>query len=124
MSSNTQRLGEAVLARRHELELTQLEVWNSGGPSNTTLTTIENGQQTSLSRATARKLDKGLQWVEGSAKRVWEGGDPVPLEAVAGVPPEVLREVQNLSPTVRKWIEQATGGKLPASDEGGGVSAG
>lgn len=78
MSTNAQRLGEKVLARREELDMTQLEVWQAGGPSNTTLTVIESGKATGLVRATARKLDAALQWEPGSAKRVWEGGDPRP----------------------------------------------
>lgn len=80
MSSNAQRLRDAVLARREELDLSQLDVWQAGGPSNTTLTEIENGRIQSLTRTTARKLDAGLRWEPGSAKRVWEGkGDPVRL---------------------------------------------
>lgn len=80
MSTNAQRLADAVLARRRELDVTQLEVWQAGGPSNTTLTAIEKGAQASLPRSTARKLDKGLQWEDGSARRVWDGtGEPIPL---------------------------------------------
>lgn len=77
---------EHVLARRRELEMTQLEVWQAGGPSNTTLTKIENGLQQSMTRKTARALDVGLQWEPGSAKRTWEGGEPTPL--LPGVAPE------------------------------------
>lgn len=76
MSSNAKRLGEYVLARRDELQVSQLEVWQAGGPSNTTLTKIESGHLTKLERATARKLDAGLGWEPGSARRVWEGGEP------------------------------------------------
>lgn len=68
MSSNAQRFGEYVKARRLELDLNQLEVSAAGGPSNSMLTTIENGRLGELTRATARKLDKGLQWEPGSAR--------------------------------------------------------
>ena len=67
------RLGAAVLARRLELDLSQLDAWQSGGPSNSTLTTIENGRLTDLTRNTARKLDAVLRWEAGSARRIWEG---------------------------------------------------
>lgn len=79
MSSTSQRLAEAVLARREELELSQLEVAAAGGPSNTWLTMIENGRLERLSRVTAKKLDAGLQWEPGSARNIWNGGEPTPL---------------------------------------------
>ena len=79
MSSNAKRLAAAVKARREELDLSQLDVWQQGGPSNTTLTKIESGQLESLARVTARKLDAGLRWQEGSARNVWAGGEAVPL---------------------------------------------
>lgn len=80
-SEAAQRLAAAVKARRDELDLTQHEVWkNNGGPSNTTLTIIENGLLENLTRTTRRKLDAGLKWVPGSALNVWDGtGAPEPL---------------------------------------------
>lgn len=74
MSSNADRLAEAVKARREELDLTQMDVWQAGGPSNTTQTRIENGELETLTRVTARKIDAGLQWAPGSAKAVFEHG--------------------------------------------------
>jgi hypothetical protein len=73
------RLGAAVLARRQELEMSQIEIHLNGGPSNTKLTEIENGRLDPLTNQMARKLDLGLDWERGSARRVWNGGDPVPL---------------------------------------------
>lgn len=82
MSSNAERLAAAVRARRKELDLTQLEVHAAGGPSNSTQTAVENAQVDVLSRTTAKRLDKGLQWAEGSARAVWDGaGDAVPAAA-------------------------------------------
>lgn len=77
------RLGEYVLARRDELQVSQIEVSRAGGPSNTTLTKIESGHLANLERATARKLDKGLGWQPGSARRVWEGGEPLSIAATS-----------------------------------------
>lgn len=79
MSSNAERLRDAVLARRTELDLTQLDVWQSGGPSNTTLTQIENGLTKTLTRTTAQKLDRALRWEKGSARAVWNGESPTSL---------------------------------------------
>lgn len=83
MSSPAQRLAEAVRKRREELGDTQVDVAQRGGPSNATLTNIENGRISSLEQATARKLDVGLRWMSGSAKAVWDGlGEAVPLTKV------------------------------------------
>jgi transcriptional regulator with XRE-family HTH domain len=83
MSSNAQRFGEIVKGRRERLDLTQLDVWQHGGPSNTTLTKIENGDAETLPRSTARKLDAALLWEPGSARDAWDGGEPRPLEPPA-----------------------------------------
>ena len=96
MSTEGERLGRYVLARRDELDLTQIDVWHAGGPSNTSLTKIEGGLLESLSRATARKLDRGLQWEPGSAKVIWAGGEPT--KVLAGVDPD-------LSARARKIVE-------------------
>jgi hypothetical protein len=81
MSSNAERFGEIVKARRIELEMSQLAVHAAGGPSNTKLTEIENGLLENLTMSTAKKLDRGLSWQTGSARDVWNGGDAVPLVA-------------------------------------------
>lgn len=80
MSSNAQRFGEVVLQRRQALDLNQLEVQKAGGPSNTKQTEIENGRLVDLTPSTAKKVDAGLRWLPGSARDVWNGGEPIPLE--------------------------------------------
>lgn len=79
MSTNAERFAEIVKQRRLELDYNQLELWAAGGPSNTTLTKIENAEMADLNRNTAKKLDAGLRWTKGSAKATWEGGDPTPI---------------------------------------------
>lgn len=88
MPANADRLGAAVRQRRSELELSQLDVWQNGGPSNTTLTDIENGRTKNLTRTVAKKLDRGLTWPEGTARRIWDGE-------------------QELGPTLREQVVQA-----------------
>lgn len=102
MSSNSERLGEAVRKRRNDLDLSQLDVHAAGGPSNTSLTKIENGLLADLNRVTAAKLDAGLQWEPGSAKAVWLGGEPRALGKV--IPANVLAELKNVSPSTRAYI--------------------
>jgi transcriptional regulator with XRE-family HTH domain len=74
------KFGAAVLHRRHELQLNQLEVAQRGGPSTSTLTKIEAGLPPVPSSKTLRKLDDGLGWVGGSAYRLLHQGEP-PREA-------------------------------------------
>lgn len=126
-----ERLAHAVTARRLELELTQLDVWQAGGPSNTTLTAIENAKREVLARTTARKLDRGLRWEDGSARRVWNGdGEPRTLDVVSSFADEVRRS--NLSPGAKEWAlrraredeeARSLGGDDPRSDLKGGRSS-
>lgn len=98
MSTNAERFGEIVKARREELDLTQLDVWQAGGPSNTKLTEIENGRLRDLSRVVAKRLDEALHWEAGSAKRAYKGGDPIPaLPRASNKRSAHLRELIGLS---------------------------
>lgn len=120
---NAKRLARAVQLRRDELDKTQLEVQAAGGPSNTTQTAIENAHITTLTRATAKKLDRGLRWEPGSAQRVWRGaGEAVPVgaptedasyvaapgERVEGgdADSEVLREIRAVREDQRRMLER------------------
>lgn len=53
-----------------------MDVWKLGGPSNSTLTAIEAARGPAPSRSTLRKLDRGMNWSPGSARRVLLGGRP------------------------------------------------
>lgn len=114
--ADIQRLADAVRARRDALDLTQLDVHGRGGPSNSTLTSIENGAASSVSPATLRKLDAGLGWERGSARRVYlEGGDPVavggPVKgdyvAAPGEPATVTLTEDELEGIIRRAVEEA-----------------
>lgn len=70
-----QSLAHYVRLRRTELDVTQMEIWEAGGPSNSTLTAIENGRPPVPSRSTLQKLDKVLGWVPGSARRTIATGE-------------------------------------------------
>lgn len=84
MRASITNLGQAVRSRRSQLDLTQQEVAQAGGPSDTTQTAIETESATSVRKETLRKLDKGLQWVPGSAQAAYDGGQPTPLPGTAG----------------------------------------
>lgn len=116
MSANAANLARWVKARRDELDLTQMEVWMAGGPSNTTLTKIENAEMDGLTRTTARKLDAALQWEPGSARRVWEGGSPnrILSPGLSGRESATLREAIGLADD----IDDATRRRLLAVLDG------
>ena len=114
MSSNAGRLAEAVRKRRAELEMSQLEVQAAGGPSNTWQTLIEGGRLETLTRITARRIDAGLQWEEGSARDVWEGGYPRALSQ-RRLTEAQLAEINDLSPELRALVLEALEQKRPSS---------
>ncbi|MEV0367573.1 hypothetical protein [Nocardia fusca] len=60
--------------------MTQQNVWDAGGPSDTTQSGIELGTATGVQRSTLLRLEKALQWAPGSARIIMEGGEPTPIE--------------------------------------------
>lgn len=83
MPMNTERFASIVAARRSELGLTQQEVANAGGPSDTTQRKIESAESVNVSPQTLRKYDLALQWREASAATTLAGGDPTPASTSA-----------------------------------------
>jgi hypothetical protein len=73
-------LAQAVKARIRELRnRTDAEISEAGGPANSTMTKIRHARRPTPDAKTLTKLDKGLDWQEGSAWGVlWEGRDPQP----------------------------------------------
>lgn len=118
MSPNLEALGQAVYDRRSQLGLTQDQVTKRGGPSDTTLTKIENAT-TTPSPSTLRKLDAGLAWTPGSARRVldgtgtWEesGYSPADIEGDVDVTPEDhwIHSVSTARDVLLWAIESGTG---------------
>lgn len=117
-STPAKRLRDAVLGRRHDLDATQLEIWQAGGPSNTTLGKIENAEIDNLTRTTARKLDKGLAWEPGSARRVWEGGEATPLGGQSTLSPKVMGLLEQIDdPELREEFRAALEASTRPGDE-------
>ncbi|AYB69463.1 transcriptional repressor [Corynebacterium phage Juicebox] len=79
-ATHLDHLAEVVVSRRRALGLSQQAVASAGGPSDTTQSRIEAAGTPGPSRQTLDKLDVGLQWEPGSARRVYEdGGEPTEL---------------------------------------------
>ncbi|MGE2714225.1 helix-turn-helix domain-containing protein [Mycolicibacterium litorale] len=81
MEPQWERLGEYVAARRKNRGWSQAAVADRGGPSDTLQSRIEAGdwRPTRGVAETLKKIDAGLEWAEGSASRVLDGGEPTPL---------------------------------------------
>lgn len=118
MSSPAERLAAAVKARReNELRLNQLEVAGRGGPSNSKLTEIENGRLAQLTPSTERKLDKGLGWLDGSARRVWNGtGDAIPIPPAA-TDALAAMEASNMRPADKELLRQLLAAATTAAQD-------
>lgn len=89
-----ERLAEAVATRKQDLQLTQEAMRDNGGPSVPTISRILDATGPKPSRVTFTKLDRALQWQEGSAQLVWDhGAEPVLADRLADV--DEQREIFN-----------------------------
>lgn len=67
------RLGKAVEDRRFECGYSQEQLVKRGGPSHQTVRNIERGKPTSYRPVTFRKLDRALDWADGTALKILQG---------------------------------------------------
>ncbi|MGW2666101.1 hypothetical protein ACWCW7_34540 [Nocardia tengchongensis] len=105
---NIARLGQLALNRRLELGLSQVTVAKAGGPSDTTLTSLEAGTLSKVRPATLSKLDAGLRWVPGSAAAILRGEDPTPLPEYEN--PEQRRDIAAARrPEEQDWVDPLGG---------------
>lgn len=74
------RFGAIVNRRRRELGLSLDDVAAVGGPSQVTVSNIEQGATNKPHFATFAKLDTALSWTPGSAARTFDGQSPEPLD--------------------------------------------
>lgn len=93
-SPDLANLANHVVWRRAELDMTQMDVWNAGGPSNSTLTAIESARPPAPSRSTLRKLDLALRWTEGSARSALAGKAPTPIEDARSIAAARVRDLE------------------------------
>jgi DNA-binding XRE family transcriptional regulator len=94
---NFQNLAQAVLVWRMRHGLSQATVAARGGPSDTTLSAIEAMEwNSSRPDQTLAKLDDGLWWPKGTARKVlFEGFDPVEEVLKFEEPAETRRAVRH-----------------------------
>lgn len=108
MSSRTKRLGVAVKMRRLSLGLSHDEVKQAGGPSDTTVSKIENDAAGVPARITLQRLDTALRWEPGSARAVMDGGQPTPIaDSPAGL--DAYSDVELAAELLRRLTEGRDG---------------
>lgn len=69
----SETLAKVVVDRRSQLDLTQADVAERGGPSTETLRLIENAKQEKFGERTLFRLDRALQWPDGTAQKIVRG---------------------------------------------------
>ncbi|WP_330180929.1 helix-turn-helix domain-containing protein [Nocardia sp. NBC_01503] len=103
-------MGQVALARREVLDLSKQAVHAAVGLNPLTLSKIENGQAGRLRKDTLARLDKVLQWQDGSAEAAWTMGRPpvevtksaqtVPSVLYIPFPPELIQDTVKLAELV------------------------
>lgn len=110
--ASTKRFARVVLDRFRSLGLEHDdEVADAGGPSSTTMTKIRaaregRGDLPRPRRDAARRIEAAARWAPGSARRVYDGGDPDELD---DLPPhvdvdEVVQLLEALPPKDRAYV--------------------
>jgi transcriptional regulator with XRE-family HTH domain len=80
------RLGDAIVARRVRMGIkTREQFAERSGLSLRTLHDLERGNRSSYDPSTLARLERALDWTEGSAQRVLAGGSPTPTDEVPSV---------------------------------------
>lgn len=75
-ASHWAKLGQAVRDRRTKLHMTQEDVAQAGGPSDFTMSKIEQGDPGPYRRSTLAALERALQWKPGAVEAILAGEDP------------------------------------------------
>jgi hypothetical protein len=109
------RLGPYVIAARGPRS--QKAIQRLGGPSDTIIGKIENNHWRPKRAVddTLAKLDKGLDWEQGSALRILRGGEPearTPAQPAASVGPPVIEYERSPAPTFAAHSASGTAQKI------------
>ena len=70
------RLGQAIRARRRQLNLSQVDVSTAGGPSSETLRLLERGDPGPYMQRTVTALERVLRWRAGAVQAIVAGESP------------------------------------------------
>lgn len=74
------RLAEAVIRRRAELDVSQEQLYEVGGPAPSTMRLIEGALRTGYRESILVRLERALDWKGGSVRQILAGGSATPVE--------------------------------------------
>lgn len=83
------RLAREVKQRRTQLELTQTQLEGAGGPSISFVSKVESRKAVPYDGISIVRLERALQWEEGSVAAILDGGRPTPISTSAIAPETV-----------------------------------
>lgn len=79
MSRDWKRLAAAVKAARDERNLTQVELADATGLSESTIQNLESGREYTRLPTSLARIEEYFRWAPGSAQEVLAGGEPTLL---------------------------------------------
>jgi transcriptional regulator with XRE-family HTH domain len=94
MSTGVREVGDAIVRRRLQLDMSQEELAERAGVARDTVQALELGKRTNFRSKTKRKLDKALQWVPGEGIEALEAGREAREEQPANDDPETASVVE------------------------------
>lgn len=100
MDADWERLADMVRRRREALGLTQVQLAERTGLTDTTIGNLEGGRRFKRVPASVPAVEQGLGWAPGSARVVLAGGEPTLIAEVADSMPldERYRRIESVSP--------------------------
>jgi len=107
MSRDWTRLPAAIRTARKRLGMTQVELAEAAGVSESTIQNLESRTHSRMP-ASMPKVERALGWAAGSARAVVDGGEPIPLQE------EPAAEVTDLTGTglPLRVVQEMTEGPL------------
>lgn len=82
-ATDWKRLADAIKHRREALGLTQVQLAELMGVSDTTIRNLEGGREFKRLPASVAAVEQALGWAPGSARAILAGGEPVATETPA-----------------------------------------
>ncbi|MFD9567709.1 helix-turn-helix domain-containing protein [Streptomyces sp. NPDC059994] len=82
------RLAAAIVARRDEMDYTQVGLAEAAGVSEATVQNLESGRERKRLPSSLPKVEQALGWAPGSGEAVLAGGDPTPQPRTQAAPLE------------------------------------
>lgn len=114
MGRDWKRLAEAIKAAREERNLTQLEVAETAGVSESTVQNLESGTSRTRLPPSLAKIEPAIGWAPGSGKAVMEGGEPtrIPMTVAGAITPTPRDDQAAASDLPLRIVQELADGSL------------